>query len=507
MSENFPGSNPFESGKKDDAPESSPSKKPKSRESKPASAGAEAGQQPEKQPTILDKLIGEKPAGKQEAPRDEPEQAAINPEETDDEPEITDKEATEALTHMAQARELEVGATELHGADAGAAETAEAEAAVELLQNVKAEAAGGNEGATVAEMLAIAEQRTIEALGLSGAGSEADGATGSSPEVVINPKEPTEAELPLRSLRTPAEEAAIYNRAEPAPAEHTEYVYYEPNTAGTLMLGGIIGYLIGRRRGRIKTEKKLLPVQRKLEREVKAIHTQLIDSEMRLRRLAAEKARRSSDYERKTRGAAPPERAKAASSESRLKLQKPASAERLGRVLMQAEAAGKQPQTGMELSDISPDRIRTMGLRELLRVSEKIIIEGSSLRRIYESRLVGEKGLRRLVAEHLRGKDIRKQLQREIVEREIDFERDPILRDKAYQEAGARHSSPTLQQLLQKAGAGNDRGTDALPGKAQQERYEALVRKAERRRRAADTAMVTVIVILAILVTVLVLQR
>jgi hypothetical protein len=73
--------------------------------------------------------------------------------------------------------------------------------------------------------------------------------------------------------------------------------------------------------------------------------------------------------------------------------------------------------------------IETLNRNDLLSLSEKIVLDGSSLRQIYETHLIGERGLRRLVAEYLHGGDVKKILRKEIVDHEIDFERDPAVRD------------------------------------------------------------------------------
>jgi hypothetical protein len=49
--------------------------------------------------------------------------------------------------------------------------------------------------------------------------------------------------------------------------------------------GGIVGYLIGKRRGRIKSEAKLLPIQKKLEKNAEDLHGQLISKEEKLRKM------------------------------------------------------------------------------------------------------------------------------------------------------------------------------------------------------------------------------
>jgi hypothetical protein len=68
---------------------------------------------------------------------------------------------------------------------------------------------------------------------------------------------------------------------------------------------------------------------------------------------------------------------------------------------------------------------------ELLDVSEKIIVNGETLRHAFETHMIGEQGLRRLVAEHLRGGNLYEALRREIVEHQMDFERDPVMRGRA----------------------------------------------------------------------------
>ena len=505
---NFP-TNPFEVGG-DKTPNKDPAKKKRGSESKPSvpeRAPASEDQAEKKTFPSLDKLFERTEDKKSDA--DAKETSAEN---LSTKPELTSDEATEALGRMADARELEVGAAELSGAEDDAAETAEAVAAVELLQHVKEEAK--NEEGSVEAALRSAEERTILVLGLAETASPEpeEQALPVANETVLLSDEPGETEIAFFARET-HEDTEKKSSVGDVPVEkntdasaRTEYVYYESNAAGAMLLGGIVGYLVGKRRGRVKTEKRLAPIQKKLEREVRDIHEQLVDSEMRIRRMAAEKVRTPHRIERPNRGSLPPERVQPARSESRLDLQKPAPAERLGKVLVRAEAAGPN-ETNPKLRDITPERVRMMNRRELLKVAEKIIIEGSSLRQVYESHLVGERGLRRLITEHLRGKDIRKSLRREMVEREIDFERDPILRDKAYQEAHASTESRSLQQLLQDAGVAPGVENDRLPTAAQQARYEMALRKAVQRRQMADTAMVTVIVVLAVLVAILLIQR
>ncbi len=304
------------------------------------------------------------------------------------------------------------------------------------------------------------------------------------------------------------------------------------------IIGGIIGYLIGRRRGRIKTEKKLLPVQKKLEKKVKALQGELEKDAFRLRKLAAERVQ--------AQGPVAIEKFKTATrSESRAvtrseyieplsvrERQKAPEAhqlhgssrapEHLGRMVVVAEAkpeqGGESPQPAVaesaratvEAAKLNQDKnVQTMNRAELMNLSDKIIIEGASLRQIYESHLIGERGLRRLVAEYLRGGNVKKVLRREIVEREIDFERDPAMRDRpgqAVSTGGGSHAD--LNQLLEKAGASLPESDEEVAFYRARAAYEANEQVAQKqRRRLVDTSMTVIIVVLVAVVALLLLTR
>lgn len=156
----------------------------------------------------------------------------------------------------------------------------------------------------------------------------------------------------------------------------------------------------------------------------------------------------------------------------------------------------------------SGKNIETLNRPELLNLSEKIMVDGSSLRQIYESKLVAEHGLRRLVAEHLRGGDLRKALRQEIVEREIDFERDPSLRDLRLADPKTNSGSAELNKMLDKASA-------ALGGKEEEVAffkaradYEAKQGDYQQQQsRLVNIALIATIAILVILIMILLLSK
>lgn len=328
-----------------------------------------------------------------------------------------------------------------------------------------------------------------------------------------------------------------FNVTPTAPIAAAEEEYRRPNAAGAALVGGIIGYLIGRRRGRIKTEKRLLPVQKKLQKEVVNLQSQLQQKEAKIRKLAATKVQ---EKPKPIVEVAPAPVAivnkveKVVSPTPELTLQserapapeanqlhgKRHAPEQIGHMLVVAESARKTQVVAENLQKtvekqpappLSVERnIDTLNRVDLLKLSERIVIDGSSLRQIYETRLVGEKGLRRLVKEYLKGGDIKKALRHEIVEREIDFERDPGLRDRTPQAATPKGGgrAATLNDLLQNAAVGVEEDKEEVAFLKARSAYEEFEReKQSSKQHLIDISFVGIILMLLGLVVFLVITN
>lgn len=200
---------------------------------------------------------------------------------------------------------------------------------------------------------------------------------------------------------------------------------------------------------------------------------------------------------------------------------KPAEGERarghIGHMLLNTETGlasrAAEEKMKVETAPTGPPagkRIDTLNRVELMALGEQIVIDGSNLRQLYETHLIGERGLRRLVAEHMKGGDLRKALRQEVLEREKDFERDPAMRDHLPPSPGLADSdNPTLEELLQKAEAGaGDNSEEAAFLKARA-RYKAVNQghQYKQQRRFIDVSMILIITILVVLVIFMYLAR
>ena len=287
-----------------------------------------------------------------------------------------------------------------------------------------------------------------------------------------------------------------------------------------LVVGGIVGYLYGRRRGRIKTEKRLAPVQRKLEKQVKGLQTELLQTEAAVRSQA-----RKLEQTRPRAVAAVTERLQKITQREAIKqpersnLHQPVAPERIGHVMVAASNVAPLERLKAPAKAAIPEnlaakkRAETMNRGELLALSEKVEVDGTNLRQIYETQLVSEKGLRRLITEHLRGGNVSRALRRELTQHQIDFERDPILRDRGLKADKATVSGgagkTALSGLLAQAGVSDQPQTEPLgiTSRKPNTKDGKTTKQAKKPPLSAiDSALITIITVL-VLVIVAVLVR
>jgi hypothetical protein len=319
--------------------------------------------------------------------------------------------------------------------------------------------------------------------------------------------------------------------------------YDRSHAFSNLMVGGVVGYLIGRRRGRIKTERKLLPIQNKLEKEVTALTQTIAQKETIVRQAARNQVHQKTEITGLNRplgeqmSVPAPAREMVILDRRERAPTKPVSAaelhkssnilpppERIGKVLVAAETEVvatiatevlrpvKKPEAAPVPTQRSVEKqVEVLSRNELLTLSEKVIVEGSTLRQVYETNLITERGLRRLIVEYLRGGDVARAFKHELVEREIDFERDPKLRDtirKSMKTGGS--SSLTLQKLLQQAGvAPVDDDLQQTVAEARAEQLQDAKKQTKRatNRKIIDVSMIATIALLLALIIILALHR
>lgn len=189
-----------------------------------------------------------------------------------------------------------------------------------------------------------------------------------------------------------------------------------------LLVGGLMGYLVGRRRGRIKTERKLLPVQKKLEEQVVKLEDQIAYKEQKIRDLTRKQAERQPTLQ-----AAMVERKlaqRAAQKETHMATEaqqsKRAATERLGKLAFAKETTIAKV---VERDTKSVDRMTT---QEVLVIAKAIKIEQGDVKRLYETGRLDDKGLRRVIKAYLSGEAYERVLRDQLRPTEVEgIEADP----------------------------------------------------------------------------------
>lgn len=265
--------------------------------------------------------------------------------------------------------------------------------------------------------------------------------------------------------------------------------FNQPLNEKSFLVDGILGYVIGRHQGRKKAEQKLIPKQKKLEKEVQTLRTKLLEREHIIRQAVIRQKidpretikRQQIKREQLTRETIkrqpltrePIKREQLVSPNIIAKNEKQAppkvSIETIGRTIVNAQTEIKTYNNKTEVMTAirtpSPEKkAQSMNRKELMALSEKIVVDGASLRQIYESRSISDRGLRRLITVYLKGGNVKRSLQQELIEKEIDFERDPLLRDRGHSLAEHDQESQQSSHLGPSLLAGTVAAVSAMGG-------------------------------------------
>ena len=249
-------------------------------------------------------------------------------------------------------------------------------------------------------------------------------------------------------------------------------LYYRDGRRGGLLLGGALGYLFGRRRGRIKTEKKLEPVINKKETEIGKLKKDLERSEQEVRKVASEhlpnspeavnvvpahtlEQRRQEQHDREEKFAESLSDeaiiTKAKSTPDRIVDQMPTqehTAEKAGDIKTEVTAIARDAEKNLnkQTSREKVAEIASMTVPELLVIADKIQVESTSLRRIYENRRIDAVNLRHVVKEYVSGGNYEKTLRQSIASVELQQELKNEL--KSYDRENAEISKDSTQDRL-----------------------------------------------------------
>ncbi len=166
------------------------------------------------------------------------------------------------------------------------------------------------------------------------------------------------------------------------------------------LIGGVLGYMVGRRGGRKRTERRLQPEINKLTSEVETTKLHLAGREAELRKIASEKIR---EYESSKREAAPSTTRKPVHEILRQTITAPENVTISSH--QAAEQKPKQPEV-TSVPETTIKKIEQYSTPELLQAAESMFVSGISVRSLYESNRIDRVGLVRVVQEGLRGNNI-----------------------------------------------------------------------------------------------------
>lgn len=236
--------------------------------------------------------------------------------------------------------------------------------------------------------------------------------------------------------------------------------YYRKGRSGGLLLGGIAGYMLGRRGGRKRAEALLEPQIEKKDKELNSLSLRLQEKEEEVRKLALDRASVAHGVEKQVDVKLPVEKPPkvemnriAETVTEELKIVE-AQEQRFEKELSKAdfnEVIVDKVKTAEVRSPIVEEKkdARTMTMSELLDVAEHVMLEKTSLRELYERQRIDAVNLRRVVIEYMNGgtryeKVLRGSLEAVEMQREL---RNEIKRDDPFSSSDGTSAQSSSQSI------------------------------------------------------------
>lgn len=231
-----------------------------------------------------------------------------------------------------------------------------------------------------------------------------------------------------------------------------------------MLVGAVIGYIVGRRGGRKRTENKLQPKINKLEKQVGELHYEIVNKEDKIRFLARQKAEElerrkklennnSSVSEQKSTVVDEViERRKVKKDikqklEKREKLAEDPSVEKIGKISLPALKIFHERRL-LDGSENSPRRkqVEVMNESELLEKIEDLYINGHKVKEAYFVGVFNQDILRQITKEYLRGGPYRETFMRELLKSKHENETKKLAKENSSRKGSSESNSDTADR-------------------------------------------------------------